>query len=666
MKTITSLVTCMSLVLFVQAQEKRLIAPSDIYRLQTISDPRLSPDGKWVVYSLSASDSAKDKQTSDIWMTSLDGNDEVQLTNVDGEGSMANFSPDGKYISFLSKCNTCTEEEKKYNQVYLLDRRGGNAKKLTNVKAPITSYTWRPDGSGILLVMKDPDYTDTAKTKIRTPYVMDRYKFKQDYEGYLGDRKTHLYFFNIATKKLDTLTKGVYNETNPAWSPNGEIIAFVSNRTSDPDKNANTDIYVMEAKPGAMAKKLTTWAGSDNEPQWSPDGKSIAYLQSSSNEAFTMYGQPLLAVISRDGGEPKLLSKSTDRPVRNQRWNADSKSIAALMEDDRQCNIVSFDAMSGEMKKLTQGNQSFSMLETKNGILVAAMSDPQTPPELYSFEKNNLRKLTHVQDSFLAPLKLATVEGFQSKSKDGTKISGLLYQPADAGKGEKLPLILFIHGGPVGQDKYEFDLSRQIYAAAGYAVAAVNYRGSSGRGLEFTRSIYGDWGNKEVMDIIGAADHLIKEGIVDENRMGIAGWSYGGISTNYTIATDQRFKAAVSGAGSSLQLSMYGSDQYITQYENELGAPWKNPNKWIKLSYPFFHADKIKTPTLFMASQNDFNVPVAGAEQMYQALKSLGIPTELVIYPNQNHGIMVPSYLKDRYERHIGWFNKYLKELKGF
>jgi len=331
------------------------------------------------------------------------------------------------------------------------------------------------------------------------------------------------------------------------------------------------------------------------------------------------------------------------------------------MEDDRQCNVVSFAVPGGQATKITEGDKSFADLEMQNGHWVTTMSDPQTPLEIYALEKNNLRRLTNVQDSFLAPLQLAAVEGFKSKSKDGTIVSGLLYRPANATKGQKLPLILFIHGGPVSQDEFEFDLTRQIYASAGYAVAAVNYRGSSGRGIAYTESIFGDWGNKEVIDIVGAANYLIKEGIADENNMGIAGWSYGGISTNYTIASDQRFKAAVSGAGSSLQLSMYGSDQYISQYENELGVPWKNLDKWLKVSYPFLHADKIKTPTLFMASQNDFNVPVVGAEQMYQALRSMGVPTELVIYPNQNHGLVVPSYLKFRYEKHLAWFNKYLK-----
>jgi dipeptidyl aminopeptidase/acylaminoacyl peptidase len=408
---------------------------------------------------------------------------------------------------------------------------------------------------------------------------------------------------------------------------------------------------------------LTSWPGTDSFPEWSPDGSRIAYLQSSSSENFTMYGENYLAVISKDGGTPSLLSKPVDRPVGNQRWTADGRTIFAIMRDDRQTPVVSFDAATGRMTREVEGERSFSDLEydKAHDSWVLQLSTPQRPAEIFALEKGSLRALTNIHDGFLAPLQLASVEGFQSKSKDGTLVSGILYRPANAPVGRKLPLILFIHGGPVGQDQFGFDLSRQMLAAAGYAVAAVNYRGSSGRGIGFTRAIYADWGHKEVVDIVGSADYLIKQGIVDENRMGIAGWSYGGISSNYTIATDQRFKAAVSGAGSSLQLTMYGTDQYITQYETELGVPWKHPDAWMKVSYSFFHADRIKTPTLFMASQNDFNVPVAGAEQMYQALRSMGVPTELVIYPNQNHGLAVPSYIKDRFERHIKWFDKYLK-----
>jgi len=664
MKYLLKLVSGILLLTAAQAQQKRPVSPIDIYRMQNISDPHVSPDGKWIIYVLSTVDTAKDKRNSDIWMTSWDGKENIQITNSPDDESAPRFSPDGKYISFTASRGTGDEKdekEEKKSQIYLLDRRGGEAKKLTETKGDIEDYVWKPDASSLLLVIKDPDYTDTSKTKIRTPYVMNRYQFKKDYEGYLDRRASHLYLFSVKDKKLDTLTKGSFNETDPCWSPDGSRIAFVSNRTADPDKNENTDIYTMAANAGAEAKKITTWAGEDSHPQWSPDGKYIAYLQSSTDEAFNMYGFSCLAVMPGDGGKPELLSKTTDRPVRNPRWSRDSKSVSVLMEDDRQCNVISYDVQNGAMSKVTQGDQSFSELETGVEGLLTAMSVPQLPTELYAIEKNNVRRLTHVQDSFLAPLQLATVEGFQSKSKDGTVVSGLLYRPPNSVAGKKLPLILFIHGGPVSQDEYEFDITRQIYSCAGYVVAAVNYRGSSGRGSSFTRSIYGDWGNKEVVDIIGAADYLIRQGVADADHMGIAGWSYGGISTNYTIATDQRFKAAVSGAGSSLQLSMYGSDMYINQYENELGVPWKNMDKWIKVSYPFFHADKIKTPTLFMASQNDFNVPVVGAEQMYQALKTLNVPTELVIYPNQNHGIIIPSYLKDRYERHINWFNKYLK-----
>jgi dipeptidyl aminopeptidase/acylaminoacyl peptidase len=637
---------------------KRPIGPSDIYRLQTVGSLQVSPDGEWIAYVLTTTDSTKDKRNSDIWMISRDGKQNVQLTNSPDGESQPRFSPDGKYISFVAK-----RGEDKASQVYLLDRRGGDAIKATDVKGGLGDYRWSPDGKKLLLVVKDQDFSDTAKTKTRTPYVIDRYHFKQDGEGYLDRRATHLYLFTLADKKVDTLTTGKYDETQPAFSPDGSRIAFVSNRTEDPDKNENSDIYVMDAKAGASMKKLTTWAGSDGSPVWSPDGKHIAYLQSSSNENFTMYGQQILALISKEGGTPLLLSKPIDRPVSNPRWSADGKKIYAIEKDDRQSLVASFDRTTGKLTRVLDGERSFSSLEydKTHNCLVLMMSSPSRPAEAFVFEGDSLRRLTNIHDTFLAPLQLATVEGFHSKSKDGMTISNILSRPANAATNQKLPLILYIHGGPVGQDEFSFDMTSQILASAGYAVANVNYRGSNGCGLEFIRAIYADWGNKEVLDIVGAANHLIKEGIVDENRMGIAGWSYGGYSTDYTIASDQRFKAAVSGAGSGLQFTMYGTDEYVSQYETELGTPWKQPEKWMKLSYPFFHVDRIKTPTLFMGSQNDFNVPVAGAEQMYQALRSLGVPTELVIYPGQNHGLSVPSYIKDRLERYIRWFDKYLK-----
>ncbi|MGI8950178.1 MAG: S9 family peptidase [Chitinophagaceae bacterium] len=652
-----------------QKNNKRNLNPSDFYRYQDVENPQVSPDGNWVAYELTSVDTSKDKTNTDIWMVNWNGTQNVQLTNTKDDETTPRFSPDGKYLSFLSDRKMGDEDEKDdddndVSQLWLLDRRGGEAKKVTDVKGDIEDYAWRPDGKKVLLVMKDEDFSDTSKTKIRSPYVINRYHFKEDIYGYLENRKTHLYLLDITTQNIDTLTSGNYDETSPAWrSPDGLQIAFVSNRSSEPDKNENTDIFIMNAKPGAKPKQLTTWQGVDDNPVWSPDGKNIAYLQSSSKENFTMYGENILAVISKDGGEPKLISQSIDRPVSNPRWSKDGQSIIVLMEDDRQQIVAQFNIANTAMTRLAEGERVFSNIELNksNGNWLTEMSNPQTPSELYVLENGNVRRLTHVQDSFLAPLKPITVEGFKSTSKDGNIVSGILYRPSEISSKKKLPLILYIHGGPVGQDDYSYDLYRNILAAGGYAVAAVNYRGSSGRGVDYTRAIFADWGNKEVTDIIGAADYLIQQGIADSTRMGIAGWSYGGILTDYTIASTTRFKAAASGAGSALQLSMYGVDEYVTQYETELGAPWKNMDKWIKLSYPFFHADRIKTPTLFMASQKDFNVPSSGAEQMYQALRSLGVPTELIIYPGQFHEITVPGYLKDRFERYLQWFNKYLK-----
>ncbi len=641
-----------------QTPAKRSLKPTDIYLLKDVADAKSSPDGKWVAYTVSTPDTAKDKANSDVWMVSWDGEQTVQLTNSEESESKPKWSPDGKYLAFTSERNG-----EKVAQIWLMDRRGGEAKKITTLKGELDEYNFSPDGKKIVMSVKDEDVADTAKTKTRLPYVMDRYLFKQDIKGYIENRYTHLYLLDITTKKTDTLTKGSFDETSPVWSPDGKQLAFVSNRSANKERNENTDIWVMDIVKGAVMKQLTTWAGTDENPTWSPDGKWIAYTSSSSNLNFTMYGQNNISIVAVAGGAARLLAGSLDRPVSNLQWSKDGQFLNFLVEDDRKQFIAKVNISNNNVETVTGGERSFTSLHNSanSDALVATMSEPQLPPEIYAIENNKVSRLTHVQDSFVAAIQFATVEGFTSTSKDGTKVSNILYRSSSTAPGQKLPLILYIHGGPVAQDDYSFDFYRQILAAGGYAVAAVNYRGSNGRGVEYTKAIYADWGNKEVQDILGAADYLVQKGIADEKNMGIGGWSYGGILTNYTIATDTRFKAAASGAGSSLQLSMYGVDQYITQYETELGAPWKNPKKWIDLSYPFFKADKITTPTLFMASESDFNVPTVGSEQMYQALRSLNIPTQLIIYPEQNHEITKPSYLVDRFDRYLKWFGKYLK-----
>jgi dipeptidyl aminopeptidase/acylaminoacyl peptidase len=635
---------------------KKPFKPTDFYHIPTLDDPQLSPDGKWIAYSLAEVDSAKDKRVSHIWMQSYDGKQSIQLTFDDEPASTPKWSPDGKYLSFLSE-----KDSKNGGQVWLMDRRGGEGHKLTDIKGELQDYVWSPDSKKLALTIKDPENGGKPEPKTIAPIKIDRYHFKQDIEGYLQHRHTHLYIYDIATKKLDTLTRGDMDDDSPVWNPNGKTIAFVSNHTDDPDKNENSDIFTIEAKSGAEASQLTTFTGHDIKPLWSPDGKYIAYLRSTSDADYFIYQHDVLCMMDADGKNNKLLTAQLDRPVSNHAWSKDSKNIVYLVSNDRIRYVAQYNLLLRKSTVINKGTQSSfeTLIAHSPGNWIAKMTNPYMPHELVAIENGKIRRLTFHQDKWLSKVKLAYVKGFQSFSSDGTLVSGILYTP-DSLVTQKLPFILYIHGGPTDQDEFEFDATRQVLASAGYAVAAVNYRGSTGRGLEYTKAIYADWGNKEVKDLLGAVDELVKTGIADPQRLGIGGWSYGGILTDYTIATDPRFKAAASGAGSALQLSIYGSDQWVVQYDNELGVPWKNADKYIKLSYPFFHADKIKTPTLFMSGLKDFNVPTAGGEQMYQALRSQGIPTELVLYPGQYHGISIPSYQVDRVQRYIDWFGKYL------
>ena len=649
--------------------QKRPLTVDDVYNVKDVRDPQRSPDGRWVAYTVSRAIKDTDKNDTDVWMAAWDGSQEVQLTSSPDSESTPRWSPDNKYLAFVS-----SRQGARSGQIWVLNRLGGEGTRMTDIKGGVSDYAWSPDSRRMVLVVNEPDPRDpqdddkTAPDKKKTPppIVVDRYHFKEDVSGYLRNERKHLYLLDVASRKADILTPGSFDEEYPVWSPDGSQIAFVSKRgTGDLDRNDNTDVYVIDAKVGAQPRQLTTSPASDGNGRvaWSPDGRQIAYLTGEEIK-YSAYNQNKLALIAASGGQPRLVAESLDRPIRQPLWSADGASLTVVVVDDRSQYPARIDVKSGKVDRLIAGPRvvgNVSPAGTDGAYAVLASTDTELP-EVAALEGGTLRRLSHQNDEWLAKLLLGTTEEFTSTSRDGTEVHGLLVKPPTYRAGEKYPALLRIHGGPNGQDDHSFSFERELFAASGYVVVAANYRGSNGRGSAYQKAIFADWGNKEVIDLLGAMDYVQKSGLADPDRLGIGGWSYGGILTDYTIATDGRFKAATSGAGSALQLSMYGVDEYITQYENEIGPPWKAQDLWIKISYPFFHADRIRTPTLFLGGDKDFNVPLVGGEQMYQALRSLGLDTQLVIYPAQYHGITVPSYKVDRLQRYLDWYAKYLKK----
>jgi len=362
-------------------------------------------------------------------------------------------------------------------------------------------------------------------------------------------------------------------------------------------------------------------------------------------------------------------TEDLDRGVSNPLFvHGDSQTIVTLVTDDRSEYPIHVSLAGNRVQRVLEPPVVVAS-PTLAGDCAAVLSGGDAKPtEVYRFDAatHGLVQLTHQNDALFADLDLGETQDVTARSKDGTEVHGLLTLPPHYTAGTKVPMLLRIHGGPNGQDQHQFSFERQWFAANGYAVLAVNYRGSAGRGAKFSKAIFADWGHFEVDDLQAMVDQVVKMGIADPNKLGVGGWSYGGILTDYMIASDNRFKAATSGAGTAFTVAFYGTDQYIIQYDYEIGPPWdaKAWETYQKISYPFLHADRIKTPTLFLGGERDFNVPVQGGQQMYQALRSLGIDTELVIYPDQFHGITRPSYVRDRYERYLAWYDKYINGKK--
>ncbi|HUA82458.1 MAG TPA: S9 family peptidase [Bryobacteraceae bacterium] len=663
------------------AQTRRTLNLDDLGRFKDVRDAQCSPNGKEVAYVMSQTDVKDDRAGSaHIWMIGYDGTNNRQITTSEQSENSPRWSPDGKYLAFTSS----RPGPARGNQIWLLPLNGGEAFQLTNEKGRIQGFEWSPDSKRLAMVIGDPDpnappENETAAAGGRggrgnaspKPIVITRYHYKQDVQGYLlAGRHSYVYIYDLATKKAERLTtQKRWDESAPSWSPDGTWIAFSSNHVADPDRDPGGQLYIAEARPGSTEKEITPMSvhaggGRGGRAEWSPDGKWIAFL-AGEDKKWGAYSQEHLAIVPSDGASAPTLVKAAmdlDRGVSSPKWSPDGKSIVVYITDDRSHYPVRVPIDGGAAEPLMAKPIVVNPTSSAGGCTAVIAGGDMKYNEIYALDGWSLRQLTHANDELLAQLDLGKTEEVSFKAKDGNEVHGLLTYPVDYRPGTKVPLLLRIHGGPKGQDQHSFSFEAQYFAAHGYAVLRMNYRGSDGRGSKYQKAIAADWGDLEVKDLEAGVDGVIAMGVADPDRLGVGGWSYGGILTDYMIASDPRFKAATDGAGTAFTVSFYGTDQYIIQYDNEIGPPWtkKGWDTYVKISYPFLHADRIKTPTIFFGGDLDFNVPVQGGQQMYEALRSLGIDTELIIYPGEHHGIARPSFVRDRYQRYLAWYDKYL------
>jgi dipeptidyl aminopeptidase/acylaminoacyl peptidase len=658
----------------------RAITLEDQFAIKPVEGPRISPDGKWVAYTVTTTSLVKDEDEQRVWMVPFAGGDAIALTSEGVSSGHPEWSPDGKYLAFLSARKGET------TQVWLLNRLGGEATQLTDFPQAVDSLAWSPDGKRLCLVMRDAsrEELDSAKDreeeketgekvekekKAARPWVIDRLQFKSDEVGYLDHRRTHLYVFDVANKKSAQVTSGDYDDASPAWSPDGTKLAFSSNRSADPDRNYNTDVWVVAADntdKGAHLTQITTNPGEDHSPAWSPDGKWIAYVTQTEPKLFEYATKNLAISLAAGRGTAKVLTREFDRNVDDIKFSADSQSVYFIADDDGTQNVCKISVNGGEVTRPVGGRvMVYSYSVGPNGEIAAQIDRMDRPSEIYAVAAGAATgsdpvRITHTNDALMSQLKISPGEYVHFKSKDGATVAGYLYKPLDYVAGKKAPTILIPHGGPVWAWYAEFQAKIQWLNAAGYAVVTPNPRGSTGYGQKWAQAIFADWGNKDFQDDMAIVDYAIAQGIADPEKLGVGGHSYGAISTDFIIAQTTRFKGAISDAGEALNTTLYGHDQYQKDFETELGRPWENRAAWDKVS-PFYNVAKITTPTLFMGGAIDWNVPIIGGEQMYQAMRSLGRETELVVYPDEYHEFKTPSHIKDRLIRQMAWWDHYVK-----
>ncbi|MDA0707346.1 MAG: S9 family peptidase [Proteobacteria bacterium] len=634
--------------------EKRLISIDDQARFRFVGSPEFSPDGKKLAYTVTTSNYAKNESTTRIWLQSPVGVEPVPLTADGVSSSEPQFSNDGKTLYFLSARN---EQE---TQLWKLDLvLGGEARQLTELERGVDQINFSSDETKMLVVLKDEDKSEPL-VEGSNPWVIDRLDFKKDAPGtYLDRLRNHVYIYDLNSKELVQITSGDFDDSGPVWSPDDSQVAFTTFRKEG--DTYDSDIWLVDASAESTPRQLTTSKGADYAPSWHPGGEWIV-ITSADGEIEPNYAVNHLARVNVETGEHQWLSRELDRNVSSKEIARDGSAVYFMLEDSGEQPVVRMNWSDGQFERVLDGPRvAGSYAPAPDGHFVVVFNTSMVPDEMYLVDGSEPRRITGVNAELLGELKLGATEEFHYEAPDGWDIEGWVTLPPDFEKGKRYPAVLNIHGGPVSQYTLGFSPSAQMLAAQGYVVIHTNPRGSSGYGQEFTLGLYQGWGEYDYQDVLAGVDHVIEMGYADPERLGMGGYSYGGILTNYLLGQTDRFKAAVSGAGSGHYLASYGHDFYRLSYETELGLPWESRELWERLS-PFNYIHKATTPTLFYGGEKDWNVPIQGSEQLYQVMKRIGVDTLLVVYPDEHHGDWSFANEKDAFLRTVAWYDKFLKD----
>jgi dipeptidyl aminopeptidase/acylaminoacyl peptidase len=622
--------------------------------MRQLGSVSISPDGRWVLYTVTTADMKASTTNADLWLVPASGGESIRLTNGKTMDDQGQWSPDGKWIVFGS-----TRDGRP--QLYKISPFGGEAVKLTDSKAGVRSFAWSPDGTRIAFVApRDPTPEEERKEKEKDDaIVVDR--------NFVPAR---LNVFDLATSKATEIVKGEQQISGIAWSPNGREIAYVTTPTPSADDGRFSDVMVVEVASGTT-RKLVENAGPEGNPTWSPDGGWIA-INTKGPKAVSIT-QSKLAVVPAAGGTPRVLGGNFLYEPGEARWAPDGKSLFFWAQVRTRSELFQVPVAGGAPRQVSDFRGSLGFfgggapsISADGQVIAFPRSTLDTPDEVHVARLDGpwaAKALTALHPE-LAGVPMGKGEVVRWKSKDGLDVEGIVVYPVGYQAGKRYPTVAIIHGGPAGVWNEAFPANwynaAQVYAGQGWVALLPNPRGSSGYGEKFLAANYRDWGNGDYQDIQTGLDHLVRRGIADSSKMAQGGWSYGGYMTAWTLTQTNRFKALMVGAGLTNMYSMYSTNDLQMVLEDYYGGePWDDEAAYRRAS-AMVHIKQAKTPTLILHGQQDTRVPIGQAQELYMGLKKNDVPVELVLFPREPHGLLEPRHAADKIQREYDFFARYV------